>query len=134
MADINLHEEAESHEDWEGDAEFDAAIEDWLNGAGGDMLEQVQAQANFHANIQTPPVDVVNQEPPNYVLIRKELDDFFHMRVFIDNSNSRWYLRNNLPRKGKDTLFDALLQKLGVIDKRRYVARLNMYSILSNRH
>jgi hypothetical protein len=47
MADINLHEEAESHEDSEGDAEFDAAIEDWLNGAGGDMLEQVPSTGQF---------------------------------------------------------------------------------------
>lgn len=80
--------------------------------------------AEAQAEVAAPPVvGVVDDEDPaiDYAICRAELDAFFEKRVHGGpGQTTRWQLRDNLPRKGRDTEFDALLHRLGILNKRSY--------------
>jgi hypothetical protein len=62
----------------------------------------------------------MEMEPPNWEQVHALLSQFFVKRVQDKTQTMNWSLNENLPRRGRDTEFDKLLQDLGILSNRRY--------------
>jgi hypothetical protein len=100
-----LEDEDSLYENEEGDPEFSELIEDMADTVAEDM----KAAQQDDPNPVVPPVVIDDESDPaiDYNKCREELDIFFHRRVFLDDPPVKWLLRNNLPRRGRDTEFDS---------------------------
>jgi hypothetical protein len=99
------------------DETYDGEVDKWAEACQAEFAQLLDGAIGA-----APPPAILTEPalPPNWDEVRDLLNEFFRKRVYDKTQTMNWPINGNLPRKGKDTEFDKLLQDQGIISNRRY--------------
>ena len=89
------------------DETYDGEVDQWAEACQAELAQLLDGAIGA-----APPPAILTEPalPPNWDQVRDLLNQLFQKRVYDKTQTMNWDINENLPRKGKDTEFDKLLQ------------------------